>query len=761
MRGWSIIASGIYRLLGGYKPERKREPQTNEVHRCSVDFDGSTEYLRLAALTTIGIANAWSISFWCNPEGSTFTANSMIVAFRDNAANNDDIELEVRGAEADDPYRVFIIDQDGHLNGYKSYEYDNFFTSGQWAHVVTTWDGTDIVVYKNGVPITVSNKAQDDAMTMGTRTRSSAIGAGAHDGSGPFDGKIHSVGVWSSVLTASEVEEIYNAGCGADYDLTLDQNDYASSGDLVHWWRCGKDPSDIGGDYGNAGTLIDLDTDAANISTADIVSNAPEGAYVDLDGANEYLGNQNPGTTGIANTYSWGVWARWPSFQGANEIIIDLDDDDDPDKKRAVIYIQADNKLYARVLGAGDGSDAGVGATNALIADQWYHVMMVKDGTSAIHLYVNGVLEGSDTSSIPDTSSDDSDRDFSIGAAANVFGNDKSNMQLHSAFAWDVALDAANVKALFNGGHKNLDLSVRGGNYTKEGNLIHWWRCRPPGTVGTGTTYMVDQVASGGIDVETNAANIAGADFIPAAGTAVGVSIDFNGSDENMANTTNQSIGIVNAWTINAWIYPHDVDTARNDVFAITENTPTTPDRIQCLIRGDVANDPVQVVVYDNGGSNLKNYYWNAPLTENAWNMVTISWDGTNLLLYVNGISEGAADTKNNDDAVTTADSNRSVYLADYPPTAGAEGDMLIHSVAIWSEVLSAGDLMAIFSRASSADLRESFGVYTASDTLQHWWKPGEDGDDLGKDYGNGSNLIDIDTNASNIDYTDVVGDAP
>ena len=61
-------------------------------------------------------------------------------------------------------------------------------------------------------------------------------------------------------------------------------------------------------------------------------------------------------------------------------------------------------------------------------------------------------------------------------------------------------------------------------------------------------------------------------------------------------------------------------------------------------------------------------------------------------------------------------------------------------------------------------DLNEDFGGYESSTNLQHWWKLGEDLDDIGKDYAASPSqgAIDVNENSANIAYpADFLGDAP
>ena len=84
-----------------------------------------------------------------------------------------------------------------------------------------------------------------------------------------LDGNLDELGVWNSALTSAEIVQIYNSG--APIDLTEDSGNYASSSDLIHYYRCGD-----GDTYptieDNAGSN---DLTMTNMASGDIVEVVP------------------------------------------------------------------------------------------------------------------------------------------------------------------------------------------------------------------------------------------------------------------------------------------------------------------------------------------------------------------------------------------------------------------------------------------------------------------------------------------------------
>jgi len=111
--------------------------------------------------------------------------------------------------------------------------------AGKLTHIVgcydgTGWDTDGMKLYVNG-----SEKTSTALTGFGTQgSDSTAIGARFVAGgspSGEFDGHIVSIAVWGDDISSAEVTEIYNGG--PEFDPLSDSGNYASSGDLAHYWK--------------------------------------------------------------------------------------------------------------------------------------------------------------------------------------------------------------------------------------------------------------------------------------------------------------------------------------------------------------------------------------------------------------------------------------------------------------------------------------------------------------------------------------------
>jgi hypothetical protein len=160
---------------------------------------GSSEYFSHAGWTWYA---AYSIQMWVKPESMTSADNYVGLFCRGDAASMASLLLKSNGKLA---YYADIGSYDG--TGATT------LTNGNWFHIVVTYSaGTGIIVYVNDA-VDVDTA---DSGAPSTTARQTQIGFDHQVGTRLFDGVVDEVGVWSRVLSAAEVTELYNAGAGVD-----------------------------------------------------------------------------------------------------------------------------------------------------------------------------------------------------------------------------------------------------------------------------------------------------------------------------------------------------------------------------------------------------------------------------------------------------------------------------------------------------------------------------------------------------------------
>jgi len=244
------------------------------------------------------------------------------------------------------------------------------------------------------------------------------------------------------------------------------------------------------------------------------------------------------------------------------------------------------------------------------------------------------------------------------------------------------------------------------------------------------------------------------------------VSIDFDGVDEVMRNTTDNPIGIANVWSIGVWAKTDTIDLEK--VLLNIRAVGSSNNGVLLDFSGDdpasqlPGTNSLVVRLKDSGNTTFKQQSWGSAFTATGvWRLILVTWDGTDLTVYYDGVDQGAADASPINNAGTMTDTSRSVYISSTNSGFG-DWDGRMHSIAVWDvDVGAAASTIYNAGNGKGFDLGTDTGSYTFSGDLQHWWRLGFDSGDLGKDSGIASTLIDVDANSVNITAADIVTDSP
>jgi len=237
-------------------------------------------------------------------------------------------------------------------------------------------------------------------------------------------------------------------------------------------------------------------------------------------------------------------------------------------------------------------------------------------------------------------------------------------------------------------------------------------------------------------------------------GGATVQSIDLDGTTEYLANTTAVSLGIANVWSINVWV--RGTSSAGGTQRDIIHFVPAASNigRISLVLTDDSAAAAFNVTVYNEAAAIAKDYDFGS-FTVNTWTMLTVTWDGTNLVVYQDGVEQ--TPTLNTDITLTLLGitANRVLIGATTTPAASWVGQ--IFSPAVWTTELVQAEITAIDAGTSTFNLRENSGFYASRATLNHLWDFRTSAN-IGQDYRNSTTgtAVDVDTNSANITVADL-----
>lgn len=236
------------------------------IDRKALDF-AANETLLNSSDNPIGIANEWSIQI--NTEPGSDTINMYLMRLQQISGSNNQIAIHLRGDLANDPIRIQILRSTGF--SLKDYEWNDTYTLGTKVSYIFTWDGTDLLLYVDGVDQSdADTKTSDFSNTMTATDRRVSIGSSMTGV--PYTGLIHSTSIWNVKLTQSEITALQKRGSPQDFDNRFNSGNYLNAASLQHYWRHGFNALDIGEDLGYATTLIDVGNNSVNISADDIVT---------------------------------------------------------------------------------------------------------------------------------------------------------------------------------------------------------------------------------------------------------------------------------------------------------------------------------------------------------------------------------------------------------------------------------------------------------------------------------------------------------
>ena len=299
----------------------------------------------------------------------------------------------------------------------------------------------------------------------------------------------------------------------------------------------------------------------------------------------------------------------------------------------------------------------------------WYHIVVAYDGTAdTSNLYINGVLEdtgeATGTPPTPDT----------LGIGARDGTGSEHEGTLDDVRIYNRVLTAQQVGALY----------ALGTNDVTSGLVGYWELNETSGSsiadsAGANTGTWADP-SNDDVTEETAAGKV---------GTALTFS-DSNG--EQVLVASDPSLEGFSEFTLSAWIYPTQ-DGAGCASRVISKPNATTGDDYMI---GLVANnfDPMMRVSTNSGGQTT--YIATGTVTQNAWNHIVGTWDGSEINFYIDGVLDAASPVAKGG---TLDDNNGGLSLGTHTnDVAGCRGfSGLIDEARIYNRALSASEVLNVY----------------------------------------------------------------
>ncbi len=353
------------------------------------------------------------------------------------------------------------------------------------------------------------------------------------------------------------------------------------------------------------------------------------------------------------------------------------------------------------------GSNTAVSSSNSLTLNSWNFVCGTISATTGI-VYINGVGSTPATVAAPNSSS----ASLNIGAYNN--NNYAFNGKIDDVRIYNRALSASDVLKLYQSGQVTRKMVSNNG-------LVGYW----PLNEGTGTV-------AGDMSGNGKTGTLTGGTW--AIGKRGGA-LSFNGTSDKV---TGGNITVGTTMTISAWIKKNN-STGQKSFFS----NRTGSGRVYLGLSG------TQVFLYDSSATPSPIYSGSGSAQIGQWQHIVATNDGSTTVFYVNGVQVTSTSQ------VRTASTG--AFGIGWDPSITTEyWDGLIDDVRVYSRVLSASEVLALYKQNETA-INHSQNSRITSGLVGMW-------SFNGADYNSASTTAEIldrsvsGNNADNVGGTPVIG---
>jgi hypothetical protein len=389
----------------------------------ALDFDGDQSYVSVQSSTSLNPTTAVTVAAWVRAD--SWAGNPRIVSKGSSGAN-----LQ---------YELFV--NSGLLSwgvgaNHSLSSFDVALPStGAWHNIVGVYSASISAIYIDGALIFSEDPSDPPINTSSDPLHIGTLNA-CDFSIDCFDGKIDEVRIYSRALGASEIAKLYESGAvkvGAS-SADLDDGSTLEQGLVAHYTLDGKDTAETITDRsgnGNHGYFFDGATSSAKVI-------GKLGQALRFDGDNDTVWSADV----VPHAGDAFTMAFWMKDEGSVEV--------DPVMAwRHVVWCQRTGvggnfEIACHAEGEGAGLQS---TTEVFLDDEWHHIVFALT-SGARELYVDGVLEDSDTESF----GFDAPTDMYLILAGRAFSSSNFKGVIDDARLYNRKLTAPEAKQLYNMG---------------------------------------------------------------------------------------------------------------------------------------------------------------------------------------------------------------------------------------------------------------------------------------------------------------------
>ena len=425
---------------------------------------------------------------------------------------------------------------------------------------------------------------------------------------------------------------------------------------------------------------------------------APTPAYSNeysflFDGVDDYVDMGNPVGLQIIGALTLSVWVN-TSLADSNKIIMK-----DDNTNRCYSLGLRPTSYLVRFGVFNGGSFTSVSSTSTIHDGNWHHLLAVFNPSTSMKIYVDGVLEATNTTSIPSTIDNDV-ANFNLGRRGDNTSLWSGKIDEVGVFNTD---QSANASTIYNSGVPN-DISAMSG-------LVSWWRMGENATWdGVRDWTLVDQGSGGNDGLTQNMAQASRVNDVPPNFNIN--SFLFDGVDDIFEGSSIYSeMNGGTKLTLSVWLKP--ISGAPTLEYALSNPRDTTAN-----------NSQFALILYEGNSVQFNVQGFNSQyvsgrigaVTYGAWNHILICVDlsrtiGTEGIMFINGVDETTTSAMGTLSSFYTATDVLHIGVDANGGYNRFNGN--IDELAIWSgsDLRSASDVSSIYNSGVPSDLNDTSGI--------------------------------------------------
>lgn len=514
---------------------------------------------------------------------------------------------------------------------------------GTWYHLAATYDGATLVIYLNGVRVNSTSPGGTIDYSTSPSIKLGRLGSGSYNTSGLVD----EVRIYNYARTQKQIIEDMNAGHPAGGSPV---------GSAVGYWKFDEGQGTRAGNSGSGGTTLNGIL-ASSPNTPGWSTSGKFGKALSFDGTNDTASIPDNSaldfgtgdftvsfwlkvTSTLTTNTEYGIVNKNSTFQGSAGWGIEVSSWGGSASTYQIILYNTGQSTW--------GNTSSVSPPGSMSANQWYHVVGTRQGTT-MKTYVNGLLAGSKTHSDVGLTVNNSQ---AITIADHSWGPNLPGL-IDEVKVYNYALTADEVKLDYNQGASLVlgafGTSADGKTASNSASTLYCVpgdtsTCNPP-VAEWNFEEGKDNTCTGGVNDVCDSSGNGNDGAWNGTGTThwkpgkIGGGGKFNGSSDRVTLSSSSSIPIGNStYTISAWIKPNSYGTYG----IVGWGTWSTANAVNA---------------FRLTSTGLVNYWWGndltvtvSGLTDGKWHHVVALFDGTNRRIYVDSRQVGQ-DTPSNHNA--------------------------------------------------------------------------------------------------------------